>query len=334
MSSLITRLLRRKHDTQRAAASPPTPEQDSHHALRVLLAERCSGDSLAEDSAVAPFLEALHARFGASLAAVLVYGSYLRGTRDTVLDFYALLDDYRPMPWWQALLCRLLAPNVYHVAAGNKLAKCATLRLDRFESAMQRDFHSYFWARFAQPCKLAYCRDDITRQRVLAALADAASTFIRRAVPMLATPLSTRALWVGGLNLTYRCELRAEKSGYSDGLVDADLVYYQQLTSLIDNAGLRPVANSNATLWQHHTSTRTRRCAAIAWRLRRWQGKVLSVARVAKAATMFDAPMDYILWKIERHSGHNVTLNPRQRRFPLVFAWPVLWRLYRRGAFR
>ena len=63
-------------------------------------------------------------------------------------------------------------------------------------------------------------------------------------------------------------------------------------------------------------------------------GKVLSTLRIIKAALTFDGALDYLLWKIKRHSGVYIEPTERQRRFPLVFAWPLLWRLYRRGAFR
>ena len=64
------------------------------------------------------------------------------------------------------------------------------------------------------------------------------------------------------------------------------------------------------------------------------QGKFLSAARIIKAALTFEDPLDYLLWKIERHSGVHVEPTSRQRRYPLIFAWGLLWQLYRKGAFR
>ena len=62
--------------------------------------------------------------------------------------------------------------------------------------------------------------------------------------------------------------------------------------------------------------------------------RVLSVGRLVKGALTFDDALDYILWKVERHSGVRVEASARQHRYPLIFAWPLVWRLYRRGAFR
>jgi hypothetical protein len=43
---------------------------------------------------------------------------------------------------------------------------------------------------------------------------------------------------------------------------------------------------------------------------------------------------EYILWKIERHSGVRIELSPFARRHPILAGWGAAWRLYRRGAFR
>ena len=43
---------------------------------------------------------------------------------------------------------------------------------------------------------------------------------------------------------------------------------------------------------------------------------------------------DYIVWKIERHSGEKIVLSPWQRRHPLLAAPLLLPRLLRRGAIR
>jgi hypothetical protein len=68
--------------------------------------------------------------------------------------------------------------------------------------------------------------------------------------------------------------------------------------------------------------------------VRRIQGKLLSALRLFKAAFTFNQPLEYLLWKIERHSGLYIEPTRRQIRHPLIFAWPLLWKLYQQGAFR
>jgi len=74
--------------------------------------------------------------------------------------------------------------------------------------------------------------------------------------------------------------------------------------------------------------------AKLGWKLRTVQGKLLSVARLLKALFTFDGGLDYIAWKLERHSGVSVEIPDRVRRWPLIFIWGMFWDLYRRGAFR
>jgi hypothetical protein len=322
-----------------ATAEHPASSATIEPALAFVLQQIAVPASVRADPQIVQMLALVRERFGDSLDAVLVYGSYLRGQRDTVLDFYALLDNYRCLPVWQGVLCRLLPPNVYDLAVGSGAeavqAKCAGMRLRRFASAVKSDFHSYFWARFAQPSLLLYCRDDRVRLRVAEALVDAATRFLRQLLPMLPKQTTTREIWIRGLALSYQAELRAERSGHSNSLVDSNLAYLQTLTQLLATAGSVPLQAATAPgEWHNRSSALQRRLQAVGWWLRRWQGKPLSLLRVAKAATMFEAPLDYLLWKIERHSGIHVEANARQRRYPLIFAWSLLWRLYRRGAFK
>jgi len=53
-----------------------------------------------------------------------------------------------------------------------------------------------------------------------------------------------------------------------------------------------------------------------------------------KGLFTFDGGIDYVAWKLARHSGQEVVVPDRVRRYPLLFMWGFFWRLYRRGAFR
>ena len=56
--------------------------------------------------------------------------------------------------------------------------------------------------------------------------------------------------------------------------------------------------------------------------------------RLAKAAFTFDGAMDYVAWKIERHSGVRIEVKPWQRRFPLLAAPGLYLKLRRMGVLR
>ena len=57
-----------------------------------------------DDVDLASLLKALQERYGSSIKAVLLYGSYTRGARDSLVDLYVLLDGYPAvLPGWQVL---------------------------------------------------------------------------------------------------------------------------------------------------------------------------------------------------------------------------------------
>ncbi len=82
-------------------------------------------------------------------------------------------------------------------------------------------------------------------------------------------------------------------------------------------------------------STKKVKClVSIKWKLRAILGKILSVLRLMKATTTFVNGVDYIAWKIERHSGEKVIVNNRLRKHPLIYCWPLLFKLYKQGKIR
>jgi hypothetical protein len=307
--------------------------------LQEIIANQVIGTCDFPDEQRDGLLEQIQRRYGDNLAAVLIYGSYLRGKRDTLLDFYVFLDSYRRMPRrWQGWLAKLLPPNVYQIQHGTPpddvRAKYALMTLDRFESCVRRDFHSYFWARFAQPCGILYCRDEVSRQRVIAALGQACRTFCARVTPRLPDTFAAQDLWATGLELTYQCEFRSEPPGHAEKLFSYWPEYYRAVTDVLADSPVPYEAVDSADRYVNRAGQAARRWSGISWWLRKIHGKVLSTLRLLKAVLTFDGSLEYLLWKIRRHSGIYLEPTELQKRFPLVFAWPLLWRLYRRGAFR
>ena len=56
--------------------------------------------------------------------------------------------------------------------------------------------------------------------------------------------------------------------------------------------------------------------------------------RLVKALFTFEGGLDYIAWKLERHSGQVVEIPERVRRRPLLHIWGFAWQLRRRGVFK
>jgi hypothetical protein len=290
--------------------------------------------------------QALLARHGDAVQAILLYGScYRRGDdREGIVDLYLLVDDYRSVhgTGLAALANRVLPPNVYLLETphGDRVlrAKYAVLSLAALERGTgRRAFHPYLWGRFAQPTALLYARTDAVAARVQAALAEAAATFVARVVPLLPEEFDARMLWQRGLLLSYRAELRAERSESVHALYDAAPAYYARLTraALTRTPFVTTIIGAAEPVrYRVQLPSGSRRRSRLGWGGRRAVGKILSVLRLLKGLFTFRGGPDYILWKIQRHSGVTVEVAPSARRHPLLAAWAVAWRLYRRRAFR
>ncbi|MCB1675641.1 MAG: hypothetical protein KDI01_05085, partial [Halioglobus sp.] len=198
-------------------------------------------------------------------------------------------------------------------------------------------FESYIWGRFAQPTRILYSRDASIREQVEQALLQAAHTLLNNAVPALPEQGTVTDLWQRALGLSYATELRTERSGRAAELALAARNFYAGLTrhhaaSLSCHFAVH-VERGELHYASQCSPAQRRRCA-LAWWLRRTQGKLLSVLRLVKALFTFEGGLDYIAWKLERHSGETVVIPARVRRAPLLFMWGFFWSLYRRGIFK
>lgn len=295
---------------------------------------------------VGALTDALRARYGAAMLAVLLYGSCLRRTTDEgLVDLYVLLDDYRHLPetGFRRALHRILPPTVFYLEVpfeGRLVrAKYAVMSLTDFErGTSSRWFHSYLWGRFAQPTGVLYTRDRQGAERVYEALARAIVTFARRVVPMMAPTFDAKELWQRGLRLSYRTELRPERPDAVCRLVEAAPGYYEQATRLVLPLlpfDVRPAGEGGDRDRYHACIGPWRRGACrVAWGIRRVQGKILNLLRLTKGLLTFRGGVDYVLWKVERHSGVRPEIPPRLQHHPWLAKGLVLWRLYRRGAFK
>ena len=299
------------------------------------------GDDAAR-GALDALLAALRSRHADAVDAVLFYGSCLRSgdLYDGLVDLYVIVRDYRSAhrSLVAAAANRALAPNVYYLQTaapgGTVRCKYAVLSAADLGRGVSRDwFESYIWGRFCQPVAIAYHRDEAALAQVRAALRAATITFLDRALPAVAATGTLASLWTDALALSYATELRAEGGRRSGTLVEMGAAYFGAATREVATALRWPLALDG----ERYTATVpvvARRRARLAWNLRRAQGKLLSVARLLKTLFTFEGGFDYIAWKLERHSGRPVVIPPRVRKYPLLFVWGLMWRLYREGILR
>ena len=277
-------------------------------ALNLTLAPEVQ--ALALDLARAPGVEA-----------VLFYGSNLRtGSLEGVLDFYVLTAGRPERRTWPRVAW------VERTIAGQRLhAKVATMTLATFDLAARgRLLDTTIWARFVQPRALAWARDATARKLVTDALAAATVTASRLAAALGPTEGREEEYWAALFRATYSAELRVERPGREEAILAASPSHFDGLMPAAWTAGGIQFEQADGLLQlllthaQHIRITRW-------WRWRQATGKPLNLRRLARAATTFDGAARYGAWKIERHTGIEVTLPRGADRFPIL-ALPTLGR--------
>ncbi len=253
-----------------------------------------------------------------------------------MLDFYVIVENYRAVHGrgLAALGAWALPPSVHYTAftdaAGTRLrSKYAVISEPAFlRRASGGSLESMLWARFTQPATII-ADDPMLRDRLMDTLASACRHFTAQVVPLLSGPLAPGDLWARGLCESYRTELRPESAGPRAAEIVARFPErYARLSEI-----LLPCSADGAP--ELPDVGRLRRFACCAkWILRRIIGKPLGVLRVLKAATTFDAGLDYILEKVASHSGVVLKVSDAERRHPVLHAPKLAWRLWRAGAFR
>jgi hypothetical protein len=288
---------------------------------------------------VAGLAAAVAARHGAAAQAVLFYGSCLRAPSldGLMLDFYLIVSDYRSAfkRRWLATANRLLPPNVFPIAADGLIAKYAVLSETDFARLASPGVSVSVWARFAQPARLAWVASDAARQRAVATIALAAPTLLGAARPLVSDRIAMLDLWRRAFALTYAAELRAERSDRAASVVDFDPERYAAFTApALAAAGIEAEIEEGTVGFRRAVSRAERRAGRRAWARRHRAGKLLTLARLAKASATYADGIDYLVWKINRHAGTRVELKPWQRRHPVLGAITLLPRLLARGAVR
>jgi hypothetical protein len=142
-------------------------------------------------------------------------------------------------------------------------------------------------------------------------------------------------MWREAFALTYGAELRAERKGRALSVVDTDPDRYRAFTApALAAAGLDASITDDMIHFARPMSAAERTAGARAWARRRREGKALTLLRLAKASATYAGGIDYLAWKIGRHSGVPIEIKPWQRKWPLLGALTLLPRLIVRGAVR
>lgn len=294
-------------------------------------------DQVPLNAAATAMVEAIKARHPGAVRALVFYGSALRlgDEADKMLDFYVIVDRYKSVhgTGLKQLASFLIPPSVHFLeirsADGRRLrSKYAIVSEKAFHRRTRgAALESMLWARFAQPATII-SDDPAVHEALIDTLAAACIQLADEVRPLLRAPVSPLDPWARGLEESYRTELRPEKpQARAREIVARFEARYVRLSEILFARETDPASQA------------TPRASAaflcrLRWGLRRIIGKPMGALRVLKAAATFDAGLDYILEKVESHSGVRLEVSDSERKRPVLHAPILAWRLFRAGAFR
>ena len=266
------------------------------------------------DPAVAAFAHMLAQEAGAS--AVLFYGSNLRtGSLEGVLDFYLLMPGRAERGMWPRVSYR-----EWSYGGEDLRAKIATMTLEKFVSAAKGETRdTTIWARFVQPSALIWAADEHARDAVCASVCAAACTASRLAVAVGPDAGTGADYWRALFRATYKAELRVEKPGRENSILEANEAHFDGLLPTALAAQGIAFRMSGGRITPQMIPAERKRILRW-WATRRRLGKPINVARLVRATTTFDGAARYGAWKLHRHTGISVEVTPWREKHPLLAA--------------
>lgn len=288
---------------------------------------------------VQDFAAHIAAQYPGAARAVLFYGSCLRSEQldGQMLDFYLIVSDYEAAynKRWLAKWNRRLPPNVFPFEHEGLMAKVAVLSEQDFHDLNRQGASAVsVWARFAQPSRLVWASDEGAGAMTARAISGAAPTLLNAALAFVEREVDVLDLWQTGFRMTYDAELRAERNDRPASVIEFDPDRYETFGraalqhTLIANElrgdKIHILPDPQGRIMQERDR----------WPGLRRRGKLLTAARLAKAAFTYAGGIDYLAWKINRHAGTQIEVKPWQRKWPLVAALFLVPKLLVKGAVR
>lgn len=294
-------------------------------------------------SAVLTAAQDIAASYGDSVQGVLFYGSCLRTgeIEDKILDFYVIVDEYDAAydKRWLAIANQFIPPNVFYhemdVGGITVRSKYAVVSTKDFGFRVSRAcLNVSIWARFCQPCMLLLPKDDVAKNTVAGHIATSITTMLSNLLDLKPWAIASRELWVAAFEETYAAELRSERGGKGLEIYLLDQSRYDDVTPIaLDALGIKEDGSEVSPPVTQPSRTDNFQ-AKLTWFYRRLNGKLVSFLRLVKASMTFDGGIDYLAWKIRRHSGVEVEIKPWMRKHPIIAGVALFWNVRRKGAFR
>jgi hypothetical protein len=312
-------------------------------SLTAVVAEDLSRPT--NDEALTPAVARLVAASEGSVVAVIFFGSRSSGAGanpHSAHDLFVIVDDYRRFyetlrarslvrrsPILLSALNRLLPPNQLSVrfAELGFHGKCAVITLGHFlrETSSRRRDH-FCQGRLFQPVSLVYAASDEFRDAVLRSLTSVRLQTMAWSAPYLPPTFDVEQYCLRLLEVSLAAEVRPESSARALRLAKAQQArqhpVYGEALELQATRGVLRASGDEGEQREYSLVKSPSALTRLRLRLYFAVSLVRATARWAKHVVTFEDWLEYIVRKVERHSGEVVELTPRERRFPLIFLWP------------
>ncbi|MGW8266173.1 MAG: hypothetical protein ACWGSQ_07375 [Longimicrobiales bacterium] len=299
-----------------------------------------------DDEGLRQAVEALAAAGGDSVGAILLYGSHVQNSspdRWSAYDFLLITDAYRSFfrslvagghhgrpAWVLTTLSNILPPNIISFDPGQvdgPGAKCAVVTPRHFRRALGPNSPDHFLkGRVVQKLAFVWSRGPEEETMVLSALREARYGIVHWVRPFLRGDFDLERFAETMLRVSYRGEIRPE----SPGRVEQVFQSQRDILMAIGEESLEAAVQRGKVLripegyrWAKAPGNSSRWAYSLYFSL----SKTRAFFRWFKYILTFEGWVEYITRKIERRAGFVVEVTERERRWPLIFLWPKMFRV-------
>ena len=318
-------------------------------ALREAVAARVL--SPGDDPALHEVAQRLVVAAGGTLDGLVFFGSRRTGAAQanafSAYDLFVIVEAYRPFyeamsraglsgkgPATLSLVSHWLPPTQYSIRLpGSPVhVKGSVITTDTFhrETSERRRDH-FCIGRLFQPSRIVHARDAATRAALVDDLTSAHAATWQWSRPWLPPAFEAGEYGREALVVSMSWEVRPEPPGRAEALWEAQEkeqtpVFEALLADLAARGEVVPAAGTEGR-WRPARPVSKVETFRLKLYFRRSMAR--STARWLKHVVSFEGWLDYILRKANRHGGEPLELSDRERRLPLIFLWPRVFRYLR-----
>lgn len=284
---------------------------------------------------------------GEHLTAILLYGSQLLRAQPDVhsaWDLVLVVDRYgpfhraivdaglqsRPVPLLN-FMGHILPPSVTAVESvdGVAIGKCLIVSRKHFRRALHPRAPDHFLkGRMVQRVALIWAKDDRAAGAIEGWLRIARRDVLDWTGPWLAEPFDATSLTRRMLEVSYGGELRPENRSRALEIHSSQAEWLDEaFTEVLEDAAMDGDlvrTGDGGYRFARPPGAGTR----LACRLYFLRSKTRATLRWFKYMATFDGWLQYLVRKVERRTGDRIELTRMERKLPLIFLWPRVFRFF------